>query len=112
MGIWFRKRNGFAHRPRPERVVCDHQPTHSHWVPRKELNKGLATCKLRGDDQFHPSPDLEEAQNLREEAKLLFGTVRDAALKKARQLEAAAHMDDWLNSPGLQPPRDDNVTPI
>lgn len=55
---------------------------------------------------------LEEAQNLREEAKLLFGTVRDAALKKARQLEAAAHMDDWLNSPGLQPPRDENVTPI
>jgi len=49
---------------------------------------------------------LEEAQNLREEAKLLpYGPVRDATLKKARQTEAAAHMDDWLNSPGLRPPK-------
>ena len=31
--------------------------------------------------------------------------MRDATLKKARQTEAAAHMDEWLNSPGLRPPR-------
>ena len=43
---------------------------------------------------------LEEAQNLREQAKLLAGSVRDATVKKARQAEAAAHMDEWLNSPG------------
>jgi hypothetical protein len=49
---------------------------------------------------------LEEAQSLREQAKLLpFGAVRDATLKKARQAEAAANMDAWLNSPGLQPPK-------
>jgi len=37
---------------------------------------------------------LEEAQNLRDEAKLLpYGPVRDAALRKARQTETAAHMD-------------------
>ncbi|QHO78501.1 hypothetical protein ACH79_00475 [Bradyrhizobium sp. CCBAU 051011] len=48
---------------------------------------------------------LEEAQNLRDEAKLLpYGPVRDAAMTKARQIEAAAHMDDWLKSPGLPPP--------
>ena len=29
--------------------------------------------------------------------------MRDATLKKARQTEAAAHMDEWLNSPGLRP---------
>jgi hypothetical protein len=53
---------------------------------------------------------LEEADNLREEAKLLSGgALRDAALKRARQVEAAAHMDDWLNSPGLRPPNDDTT---
>ena len=53
---------------------------------------------------------LEEAQNLREQAKLLpYGSVRDATVKKARQAEAAAHMDEWLNSPGLQPPKKDDT---
>jgi len=52
---------------------------------------------------------LEEAQNLRDEAKLLSsGPVRDAVLKKARETEAAAHMDDWLNSPGLRSPKTDD----
>jgi hypothetical protein len=45
---------------------------------------------------------MEEAQSLREQANLLpFGPVRDAVLKKARQAEAAAHMEDWLTLPGL-----------
>lgn len=53
---------------------------------------------------------LEEAQNLRDEAKLLpHGPLRDAILKKARQTEAAVHMDDWLSSPGLQPPKKDDI---
>jgi hypothetical protein len=49
---------------------------------------------------------FEEAQNLRDGANLLpYGPVRDAALRKARQTETAAHMDDWLNSPGLRSPK-------
>ena len=53
---------------------------------------------------------LEEAENLRAEARLLpHGPVREAALKKARQIEAAAHIDDWLNSPSLQPPKKDDT---
>ena len=53
---------------------------------------------------------LEEAQTLRDQAKLLpFGPIRDAALKKARQAEAAAHMDDWLTSPALKPPKNDDT---
>ena len=53
---------------------------------------------------------LEEAQNLRQGAELLpNGPVREAALKKARQTEAAAHMEDWLNSPGLKPPKRDDT---
>ena len=54
---------------------------------------------------------VEEAQNLRDKAKLLpYGPVRDATLTKAEQIEAAAHMDDWLKSPGLRPPKK-NDTP-
>jgi hypothetical protein len=53
---------------------------------------------------------LEEAETLREQAGLLpFGPVRDAAMRKAREVEAAAHMDDWLSSPGLQPPTNDDT---
>ena len=40
-----------------------------------------------------------EAQRLREEAGLLpSGPVRDAVLTKVRQLEAAAHLNDWLSN--------------
>jgi hypothetical protein len=53
---------------------------------------------------------LEQAHALREGAKLLpSGPVRDEALKKARRAEAAAHMDEWLNSPGLQPPKKNDI---
>jgi energy-coupling factor transporter ATP-binding protein EcfA2 len=34
--------------------------------------------------------------------------ARDATLKKARQAEATAHMDEWLNSPGLHLPKKDS----
>ena len=33
------------------------------------------------------------------------GQERDDLLSKARQAETAAHIDEWLSSPGLQRPR-------
>jgi hypothetical protein len=33
------------------------------------------------------------------------GPERDALLKKASQADTASHLDDWANSPGLQPPK-------
>ena len=49
----------------------------------------------------------QEAASCREQAKLLLpGAVREALLRKARQAETAAHIDDWLRSPGLQPPQE------
>ncbi len=48
----------------------------------------------------------EEAHKIREVAKTMRpGIERDDMIKKARELEAAIHMEDWLKSPGLQPPR-------
>lgn len=45
------------------------------------------------------------AKRLRDQARLLPpGLEREVALKKARQAETAAHLTDWLRSPGLRPP--------
>jgi hypothetical protein len=33
------------------------------------------------------------------------GPERDQLLKKVRQAEVAMHLDDWANSPELQPPK-------
>lgn len=47
----------------------------------------------------------EEARRLREEAELLpRGPVREAAMRRVRQAEIGSHINQWLRSPGLQPP--------
>jgi hypothetical protein len=51
-------------------------------------------------------------QRLEEQAKLLRkeaqgtppGVERDKLIRRARQAETAAHIQQWLSSPGLQPP--------
>ncbi|MBI5264691.1 MAG: hypothetical protein HY852_23090 [Bradyrhizobium sp.] len=50
---------------------------------------------------------LQRAANEAREAagKLPHGRERDALLKKARQSETAAHINEWLMSPGLQSPK-------
>jgi hypothetical protein len=46
-----------------------------------------------------------EKSRLEEQAATLpSGPQGDALLKKIRQLETASHMNEWLTSPGLQPP--------
>jgi hypothetical protein len=53
-----------------------------------------------------PDRLANEAERLREKAKTKPpGPERDALLRKARQADIAAHMDKWLSSPGLQPPK-------
>ena len=48
----------------------------------------------------------QEAVRLHAEArKLLPGPQRESLLRKARQVETAMHVDEWLSSPGLQSPR-------
>jgi hypothetical protein len=52
-----------------------------------------------------PDHLANEADRLRNEAEALPpGPERAALLKKARQADIAAHMDEWLSSPGLRPP--------
>jgi hypothetical protein len=46
------------------------------------------------------------AKDARERAsKLDPGFERDKMLRKARQADTASHLDEWVNSPGLQPPK-------
>jgi hypothetical protein len=53
-----------------------------------------------------PDRLAEEAERLRAEAeKLPHGHERDLLLRKARQTETAAHVNEWLTSPGLSPPK-------
>jgi hypothetical protein len=39
-----------------------------------------------------------------EAAQLPYGKERDESLRKARQLETASHINEWISSPGLTPP--------
>jgi hypothetical protein len=46
------------------------------------------------------------AQEAREKAaKLKPGPEQDELFRKARQADTALHLDEWANSPGLQPPK-------
>jgi hypothetical protein len=46
------------------------------------------------------------AKGVRDQAAVLPpGSEREALLKKARQADTAAHLEDWANSPGLQAPK-------
>ena len=48
----------------------------------------------------------EEALRFKDEAaKIPPGTARDLLLQRAFRAEVALHLDRWLSSPGLQPPK-------
>jgi hypothetical protein len=47
----------------------------------------------------------KEAERFRQEAETKpHWAERDDLLRKARQAETAAHIDQWVSSPGLRPP--------
>jgi hypothetical protein len=48
----------------------------------------------------------ERAERVRKEAQSTQpGVMRDKLIRQARHAETASHMQEWLSSPGLQPPR-------
>jgi hypothetical protein len=49
---------------------------------------------------------LDEKKRIEGEAgRIEPGSARNKLLDKLRQLDVAAHMNEWLASPGLQAPR-------
>jgi hypothetical protein len=53
---------------------------------------------------FEENIAAEKAKLEAQVAQLKPGPQKDALLRKIRQLDTAAHMSEWLSSPGLQPP--------
>jgi hypothetical protein len=53
---------------------------------------------------FEQNIAAEKARLEAQVAKLKSGPQRDGLLKKIRQLETASDINEWLTSPGLQPP--------
>jgi hypothetical protein len=52
-----------------------------------------------------------EAERLKEAAnKLSHGGKREELLRRARQTEIAAHMYEWITSPGLRPPQEPEIS--
>jgi len=47
----------------------------------------------------------EKARLEAQVAKLQPGPQKDGLLKKISQLDTASHINEWLTSPGLQPPK-------
>jgi hypothetical protein len=48
----------------------------------------------------------QQSQEAKHQAeKLPHGTERDGLIRKARQLETASQINQWLSSPELQPPK-------
>ncbi|MCC8961496.1 hypothetical protein H8A95_03970 [Bradyrhizobium sp. Pear76] len=45
------------------------------------------------------------AENLKRASNMPAGVERDNLIKRARQANAAAHIDEWISSPGLQSPK-------
>jgi hypothetical protein len=62
-------------------------------------------------DQPKSKPTFEqrlaqEAHRVKERAKTLPpGQERELLSRKARQLETASRINDWMSSPGLRPPK-------
>lgn len=49
---------------------------------------------------------MEDVEQLRTKlATLPPGSERDHLARRIRQSETASHIDEWLRSPGLQPPQ-------
>jgi hypothetical protein len=57
--------------------------------------------KITVEQKWHQQS--EAAKN--EAQKLPHGKERDALVRKARQLETASQINQWLSSPELKPPQ-------
>jgi hypothetical protein len=81
-------------------------------------NAGCAPAFLYGKERamtkrrrFKPKPSLRArlaafAEKLRlKAADAASSAERDRLIKRARQAETASLADEWVNSPGLQPPK-------
>ena len=73
--------------------------------PNKEWSSAMQRCRFKNTLTF-PDRLAKEAERFRREAETKPpGQERDDLLRKARQAETAADIDQWVSSSGLQPPK-------
>ena len=60
--------------------------------------------RLAFPHSFEDQMAAEKCRLEEQTANLPAGPQKDALLDKIRELETAARMNEWLTSPGLQPP--------
>lgn len=63
---------------------------------------------FRAFDHFHAFDQSLNAEQARIRVELECanpGLQRDVLARKLRQIETALQIDDWVSSPGLQPPK-------
>jgi hypothetical protein len=58
------------------------------------------TGKMTIEEKWHQQSEAAKI----EARRLPHGKDRDALVRKARQLETASQMNQWLSSPELRPP--------
>jgi hypothetical protein len=73
---------------------------------------GMTTTRKRLSNEARESrPAFDErvseaAKDLEDRAgRLPLDLEREALLRRARRMEIAKHINEWLSSPGLQPPK-------
>ena len=54
---------------------------------------------------FQERLDAQKAHLEKKASQLKPGPERDDLLRRAEQIDTAKHINEWLNSSGLQPPR-------
>jgi hypothetical protein len=74
--------------------------TKQSWLTKLPWEHRPMTKKITPEQKWH---QLSEAAK-NEAEKLPHGKEREALLRKARQLETASQIDQWISSPALQPP--------
>jgi hypothetical protein len=75
--------------------------TESVALPPRLREQSMSSKKLSLEQKWH-----EQAEAFKREAATLpYGKEREDRLRTARQLETASHINEWLSSSELQPPK-------
>ena len=86
--------------------VGDENATPRSRLPQKEWSGLVIFCKQFSSIKAAQVAQARETKILREQAiPLGHRPLHDAAIRAARQADTLDHLDDWANSPGLQPPK-------
>jgi hypothetical protein len=81
-------------------LICDENELQRSRLPLTEKVQAMTIRHRFKQTQSLEDRLVEQAKSLLEQAQMLRpGPVRDELIRKARQAEAASHMNDWLTSP-------------